>query len=203
MIAKGVAKGVAGVDEAGRGPLAGPVAAAAVVLDPAHIPAGLGDSKALSPETRARLFVHILASARVGLAFASAEEIARLNIRGATLTAMARALARLVPAPTLALVDGRDVPPTSIPARAIVRGDASEPAIAAASIVAKVARDRLMVRLDARYPGYGFAIHKGYPVPAHLEALMRLGPCPEHRRGFAPVERAYGSRGPAAGSKPA
>ena len=194
---------IAGVDEAGRGPLAGPVAAAAAVLDPARIPAGLADSKALSAEVRARLFVDILASARVGLAFASAEEIARLNIRGATLMAMARALARLAPAPTLALIDGRDVPPTAIPARAIVRGDASEPAIAAASIVAKVARDRLMVRLDARHPGYGFAAHKGYPVPSHLEALARLGPCPEHRRGFAPVERAWAMRGVAAGAKPA
>ena len=187
---------IAGVDEAGRGPLAGPVAAAAVILDPTRMPAGLTDSKALSPEKRSELFTAILASARVGIAFAGADEIARLNIRGATLAAMARALACLHPAPTLALIDGRDVPPTDIPARAIVKGDLTEPAISAASIVAKVARDRLMVRLDRRHPGYGFALHKGYPVPAHLDALARLGPCPEHRRGFAPVERAWEARSP-------
>ncbi|MEM7565781.1 MAG: ribonuclease HII [Pseudomonadota bacterium] len=182
---------LAGVDEAGRGPLAGPVAAAAVILDPDRMPAGLTDSKALTVAERERLFPEILARARVGLAFASAEEIGRLNIRGATLLAMARAIARLSPAPTLALIDGRDVPPTSVPARAIIGGDASEPAIGAASIVAKVARDRLLMRLDTRWPGYGLAGHKGYPTEAHREALARLGPCPEHRRGFAPVEEAY------------
>ncbi len=181
---------IAGVDEAGRGPLAGPVAAAAVILDPRRTPDGLTDSKALTSGARERLFTQILATSQVGLAFASAEEIGRLNIRGATLLAMARALARLWPVPTLALIDGRDVPPADMPTRAIIRGDASEPAIGAASIVAKVARDRLMVRLDARHPGYGLAGHKGYPTRAHREALARLGPSLEHRRGFAPVEAA-------------
>ncbi len=194
---------IAGVDEAGRGPLAGPVAAAAVVLDPRRMPGGLTDSKALTPEARARLFTEILATSQVGLAFASAEEIGRLNIRGATLLAMARALARLSPKPTLALIDGRDVPPTDVTARAIVRGDASEPAIGAASIVAKVARDRLMVRLDARWPGYGLAGHKGYPTRTHREALARLGPCLEHRRGFAPVEAAWAEAGRAGPIEPA
>jgi len=179
---------VAGVDEAGRGPLAGPVAVAAVVLDPKALPAGVDDSKALTAEEREPLFDLILARAlSVSLVFASAEEIDTFNIRGATLRAMARALGALSMRPKIALIDGRDVPPgLKCPARAIIGGDALSVSIAAASIVAKVARDRLMARLDAHCPGYGFSSHVGYSTRVHIEALAALGPSPFHRRSFKP-----------------
>jgi ribonuclease HII len=182
---------IAGVDEAGRGPLAGPVVVAAVILDPAHPIEGLADSTQLSATRREQLFtlivVHTLAHAIVRV---EAAEIDRINILQATLAGMRRALEALVITPAQALIDGNRLPKAlPCPARAIVRGDATEPAISAASILAKVARDRILCEYDARWPGYGFAQHKGYPVPAHLEALRRLGPCPEHRRSFAPVRK--------------
>lgn len=178
---------VAGVDEAGRGPLAGPVVAAAIILDPARIPDGIADSKALRPESRSLLFNALIATARVSIAMASAREIDRINIRQATLAAMRRAVAGLAATPCQALVDGNDCPELPCPARAIVAGDATCLSIAAASIVAKVARDRLMERLAVSHPGYGFESHKGYSTRQHLAALARLGPCPAHRRSFAPV----------------
>ena len=180
---------VAGVDEAGRGPLAGPVVVAAVILDPARPIEGLADSKVLTPARREELALEIRSRA---LAFAVIEvglaEIELRNIFHATMFGMRRALAALVPAPAYALVDGNRLPKRlACPARAIVDGDASEPCISAASIIAKVHRDALMVALDALHPGYGFAAHKGYCTPEHLEALNRLGPSPIHRRDFAPV----------------
>ncbi len=178
---------VAGVDEVGRGPLAGPVAVAAVIF-PRNAPPlpGIDDSKKLDRERREALFPLILESAlSVSVVFASAEEIDRYNIRGATLRAMTRAVAALSVRPDFALIDGRDVPdPLACPARAIVDGDALCLSIAAASIVAKVARDRLMARLDPHYPDYGFASHVGYATLAHRVALQRLGPTPLHRRSF-------------------
>jgi ribonuclease HII len=180
---------VAGVDEAGRGPLAGPVCAAAVILHPARIPGGLDDSKRLTAAAREALEPEIQHSAQAwAVAWASTAEIDRLNILQATLLAMRRAVQALQPTPTLALVDGNRCP-TDLPcaARALVGGDALEPAISAASILAKVARDREMCRLDAEYPQYGFARHKGYGTREHLAALARHGPCAAHRRTFAPV----------------
>lgn len=182
---------IAGVDEAGRGPLAGPVVVAAVILDARRPIDGLGDSKALSEAQRETLAPLIRAQA---LAFAvvavDIDEIERLNILGATLAGMTRALQALTLAPTLALIDGNRLP-KSLPcaAHAIVGGDASEPAIGAASILAKTERDRIMREFDPIHPGYGFAQHKGYPTPEHLASLERLGPCSIHRRGFAPVRR--------------
>lgn len=183
---------VAGVDEAGRGPLAGPVVVAAVILDPARPIAGLGDSKRLSERRREALYPQIreLAAAHC-IVFVAADEIDRLNIFQATMAGMRRAVEGLAPAADLALVDGNKLPPgLPCPGRAIVGGDGLEPAIGAASILAKVARDRYMLELHRRFPGYGFDRHKGYPVPAHLQALRRLGPCPAHRRSFAPVQAA-------------
>lgn len=180
---------VAGVDEAGRGPLAGPVAVAAVILDPQRPIAGLADSKALSEARREALAPLIREHALAWhVEWVEVAEIDRLNILRATLAGMARALRALQPAPAMALVDGNRLPPDlPCPARALVRGDAREPAIMAASILAKTARDALMRELDARHPGYGFARHMGYPTPEHLQALRRLGPCDAHRRSFAPV----------------
>ncbi|HEY9142587.1 MAG TPA: ribonuclease HII [Arenimonas sp.] len=180
---------VAGVDEAGRGPLAGPVSVAAVILDPARPVAGLGDSKALSQTRRETLAPLIRAQALAWhLEWVWPEEIDRINILHATMAGMSRALHALSPAPMHALIDGnrlpRDLP---CPAEALVKGDAREPAIMAASILAKVARDQYMRELEHRHPGYGFAVHKGYPTPEHLQALQRLGPCDQHRRSFAPV----------------
>ncbi len=188
---------VAGVDEAGRGPLAGPVFAAAVILDPGRLPAGLDDSKRLCAAARARLEVEVMDQALAyAVAWASVEEIDALNILHASLLAMRRAVDALSPAPRTALIDGNHCPPgLPCPARTIVRGDSSVPAISAASILAKVGRDRCMVQLDGRYPGYGFSQHKGYPTRVHLEALMHLGPCPEHRRSFRPVREALWRRG--------
>ncbi|NCA69507.1 MAG: ribonuclease HII [Sphingobacteriia bacterium] len=179
---------IAGVDEAGRGPLAGPVSAAAVILDPRQPIAGLADSKTLSARRRETLAERIRECALSwSVAWASAEEIDRINILQASLLAMQRAVAGLTAAPTLALVDGKHCPALACETRALVGGDRSDPAIGAASILAKVARDQLMCELDRRHPGYGFAMHKGYPTRAHLAALRVLGPCPEHRRSFGPV----------------
>jgi ribonuclease HII len=179
---------VAGVDEVGRGPLAGPVGVGAVILDPKNLPKGLDDSKALTAARREELAQAIYAKAiAVSLAFASVEEIDRLNIRGATLLAMRRAVAALSIRPDYALIDGCDTPPGLLcPAHPIIGGDGLSLSIAAASIVAKVARDALMARLDLVHPGYGFAQHAGYATRAHTAALIRLGPCPLHRRSFKP-----------------
>lgn len=185
---------IAGVDEAGRGPLAGPVAVAAVILDPSRPIDGLDDSKALSEARREALEPLIRERALAWhIELVSAAEIDRLNILRATLAGMARAVHALDPAAQHALIDGNRLPPgLPCPAEALVKGDAREPAIMAASILAKVARDRWMRELDALHPGYGFAVHKGYPTPAHLENLRRLGPCDQHRRSFAPVRACLG-----------
>jgi len=180
---------VAGVDEAGRGPLAGPLAVAAVILDPDRPIAGLNDSKKLSEAKREALYPQIIERALAYcIVLIEPDEIDRLNIFQATMAGMSRAVAGLAPAAHEALIDGNKLP-KDLPCRgrAIVGGDALEPAISAASILAKVSRDRLMVGLDAVHPGYGFAIHKGYPTPSHLSALRQLGPCIQHRRSFAPV----------------
>lgn len=179
---------IAGVDEAGRGPLAGPVVAAAVILDDARPLAGLNDSKRLSAHQRERLFGFIAVEAIChGVGLASVEEIDRLNIFRATLLAMERAVANLRLQPTRILVDGTHTPRCPCPASAIVKGDATVPAIMAASIIAKVTRDRLMDALAAEFPAYGFAQHRGYPTRAHLAALTLHGPSPIHRRSFRPV----------------
>ncbi|ESQ13900.1 MAG TPA: ribonuclease HII [Chromatiaceae bacterium] len=180
---------IAGVDEAGRGPLAGPVCAAAVILDSRRIPAGLDDSKRLSERKREQLVPQIQAIALGwSIAWASAAEIDQINILQASLLAMRRAVQMLEPEPTLVLVDGNHCPTgLTCPARAIIGGDALEPAISAASILAKTARDREMQRLHQCYPEYGFERHKGYPTKAHLQALRQHGICPEHRRSFRPV----------------
>ena len=181
----------AGVDEAGRGPLAGPVVAAAVILDPARPIPGLGDSKLLSPQRREALDAEIRArAAGWAIARVDVDVIDAINILEATMQAMREAVTRLDPAPERVLVDGNRCPDLPCPVRAIVGGDASVAAIGAASILAKVARDREMVEMDRRYPGYGFARHKGYGTRAHREALFRLGPSPIHRRSFAPVRSA-------------
>jgi len=179
---------IAGVDEAGRGPLAGPVIAAAVILDPTHPIAGLADSKILSERRREYLAGVIRAHALAwALGRADVAEIDRINILHASLLAMRRAVDNLRITPDQALVDGNRCPALACPCRAIVRGDATEPAISAASILAKVARDAELRQLHDRYPAYGFARHKGYPTAVHRDALRRFGPCPEHRRSFAPV----------------
>jgi ribonuclease HII len=195
---------VAGVDEAGRGPLAGPVVAAAVILDELRPIAGLADSKALTAARRERLFDEICARALcLSIAEASAEEIDRLNILQATLLAMRRAVAGLRLAPLQVWVDGNRVPvlDSPVPVQAIVKGDATVPAISAASILAKVRRDRLCAELHRQYPAYGFDSHKGYPTAAHLAALRAHGACPAHRRSFAPVREA-GAGHPAAAVGP-
>ena len=189
---KGV-KAVCGIDEAGRGPWAGPVVAAAVVLDPRCIPDGLNDSKKLSEARREALFDPIMAAARVGIGIAAVDRIDRDNILQATLWAMAEALAQ-IGGVALALVDGNRAPALPCPVQTIVQGDAKSLSIAAASIIAKVTRDRIMVDLDAAYPGYGFARHKGYGTALHQEALRRLGPTPLHRKSFAPVAALLAAR---------
>lgn len=187
-IEKGV-RLIAGVDEAGRGPLAGPVVAAAVILDRDKPIAGLNDSKKLSPAHRTRLCDALLETAHIGIGIAPPARIDAMNIRGASLWAMARALAALPARPGLALIDGRDIPPDApVPSQAIIRGDARSLSIAAASIVAKVWRDRIMEGLAARHPGYGFGRNKGYPTAEHRAALTRLGATCHHRRSFAPVK---------------
>jgi ribonuclease HII len=183
---------VAGVDEAGRGPLAGPVVAAAVVLDPANIPDGIADSKLLDAETRRALYDAILRSAAVGIAYADVERIDRDNILNASLWAMAEAVGQLACIPRLVLADGNKTPPVTCTARAIVGGDGKCLSIAAASIVAKVARDAMMVELARVYPSYGFERHKGYGTPEHHAAIERLGVTPHHRRSFRPVQLALG-----------
>jgi ribonuclease HII len=184
---------MAGVDEAGRGPLAGPVVAAAVILDELQPIRGLADSKALTALRRERLFDEIRARALCcSVAQASVEEIDRLNILQATLLAMRRAVEGLRLKPQRVLVDGNRVPVLPVPVEAIVKGDAKVPAISAASILAKVTRDRLCAELHERFPHYGFDGHKGYPTPLHLAALREHGPCPEHRRSYAPVRACLG-----------
>ena len=184
----GVSVLLAGVDEAGRGPLAGPVSAAAVILHPDRPIAGIDDSKKLSPARRDALDLRIREESLAwSVAWASVEEIDRLNILRASLLAMQRAVSALGVRPERILVDGNRCPDFGIEAEAVVGGDGLIPAIGAASILAKVARDRLMEELDQAFPGYGFARHKGYPTPVHLEALRRFGPCPHHRASFAPV----------------
>lgn len=179
---------IAGVDEAGRGPLAGPVCAAAVILHPLRVIDGLNDSKKLTAARRTTLATQIRIEAFAwSVGWATVEEIDSLNILQANFLAMRRAVAGLGHLPEIALVDGRDDPGLDCPVRAIIGGDASEPAISAASILAKTARDEAMCQLDTEYPAYGFAAHKGYGVRRHIEALREHGPCPHHRRSFAPV----------------
>jgi ribonuclease HII len=180
---------VAGIDEAGRGPLAGPVAAAAVILDPRDVPGGLDDSKRLSAAVRETLYGEIMVRAlSVSVALVSAAEIDRLDIRQATLLAMRRAVGALAVVPAFVLIDGRDIPPgLPCPGEAIVKGDATCASIAAASIVAKVTRDRLMGRLARAYPAYGFEQHVGYGTKSHLAAIAAHGPCPFHRFSFRPL----------------
>ncbi len=185
-----------GVDEAGRGPWAGPVVTAAVILDYDRVPVGLNDSKKLTEAKREQLFEEIVTSADVCVASASPAAIDRLNIRAATLSAMVRAVNGLSKVPRYVLVDGRDVPP-GLPAQgqALIKGDGRCLCVAAASIVAKVTRDRMMVRLEEHCPGYGFAQHKGYGVPQHQAALATLGPSPHHRMSFKPVRLAANNPG--------
>ncbi len=197
---------VAGMDEVGRGPLAGPVCAAAVVLDPARVPRGLDDSKKLAPESREALYDVVMEQAlSVGVAFASAAEIDAINIRQATHLAMRRALAGLSTVPGYVLVDGNDLPSCLVCAgETLVKGDASSASIAAASIVAKVTRDRLMRRLCALHPVYGFGRHVGYPTRDHLAALAAHGASAFHRMSFAPLRTLAAqvdARGPAAASR--
>ncbi len=187
-------RAVAGIDEAGRGPWAGPVVAAAVVLDAGSVPVGVTDSKRLSRARREALFTALRASARIGVGAASVAEIDRLNILEATLIAMRRAVDDLGVPPAHALVDGNRAPELSCPATAVVGGDARSLSIAAASIVAKVTRDRIMARLARRYPGFGWERNAGYGTPEHRAALMRLGVTPHHRRSFAPVARLLAER---------
>jgi ribonuclease HII len=184
------ARVVAGLDEAGRGPLAGPVVAAAVILDRRSIPAGINDSKALTSEQREIAFTAIIAAARVGIGICDVTCIDRDNILNASLQAMAIALGQIGEVPCLALVDGNQPPKLPCPVQCIVEGDARSLSIAAASIIAKVTRDRIMIELDREFPGYGFAQHKGYATPEHRAALEKLGPCIQHRRSFAPVREA-------------
>ncbi len=181
---------IAGIDEVGRGCIVGPVVTAAVILDPEQPIAGLTDSKKLSEKQRQRLAEHIKASALSwAIARAEASEIDRINILQATLVAMQRAFARLDVRPDYVMVDGNRLPQLDCPAEAVVQGDLLIAEISAASILAKVARDDEMLTLDRFYPGYGFAVHKGYPTARHLAALQQLGITPQHRRSFAPVKK--------------
>lgn len=183
---------VAGVDEVGRGPLCGDVVTAAVILDPQRPILGLNDSKKLTEARRELLFDEICEKALAFcIARASVDEIDQLNILQATMLAMQRAVEGLSVTPKLALIDGNRCPKLSVPAAPVVKGDSQVPAIAAASILAKVTRDREMSAFELIYPGYGIGGHKGYPTPLHLEALARLGPTPIHRRSFAPVRAAW------------
>lgn len=184
---------IAGIDEAGRGPWAGPVVAAAVILDPDRIPAGIADSKALDADDREVVYTRIFATAlAVGVGIADTGRIDRDNILNATMWAMAQSIAALKLRPRLALVDGNRCPRLALPARPIVKGDAKCLSIAAASIIAKVTRDRMMVELAERCPGYGFERHKGYGTPEHQDAIRRLGVTAHHRRSFKPVQLALG-----------
>ena len=186
----GGARLIAGVDEAGRGPLAGPLVVAAVILPQGCWFTGLNDSKKIPPEKREALYPEILAAAiAYAIEVVSVETIDDINILRATHHGMRAALRALLPMPDIALIDGLPLPDPPYPQRNIIKGDARSASIAAASILAKVTRDRLMLDLDAQYPGYGFAHHKGYGTPEHLDALRRLGPSPLHRRSFAPVQQ--------------
>ncbi|MAT87858.1 MAG: ribonuclease HII [Aestuariivita sp.] len=179
---------IAGVDEVGRGPLAGPVTASAVILDPNNIPTGLKDSKTLSAKKRELLYDLILQSAHVAVAHVSVEEIDQINILQASLLAMKKAVGKLHPCPEYVLVDGKQVPyELSVPAQAIVKGDSKSLSISAASIVAKITRDRLMVEMATQYPGYGWDKNAGYPTKEHQLALQHLGVSPHHRRSFKPI----------------
>ncbi|MDH5181199.1 MAG: ribonuclease HII [Gammaproteobacteria bacterium] len=181
---------VAGVDEAGRGPLAGPVVAAAVILDPVRPIQGLADSKKLTESRREVLFTEIQNSALCwAIGRAEVAEIDNINILQASLLAMQRAVAGLHPQPDMALIDGNHIPRLNCPAQAIIKGDSKVAAISAASILAKVARDREMLELDAQYPGYGLAKHKGYPTRSHIQALTELGVTPIHRCSYGPVKK--------------
>jgi ribonuclease HII len=180
---------IAGLDEVGRGPLAGPVVSAAVVLDLDNVPQGLADSKALTAAKREALFVEILATSHVGIASVSHQEIDTINIRQASLLAMCRALASLPCTPDIAFVDGNDPPNLPCATEAVIKGDSSIASIAAASIVAKVVRDRMMARLGQAYPAYGFASNAGYSTKAHLSAVASEGPCPFHRMSFSPLRQ--------------
>ncbi|HEV2081084.1 MAG TPA: ribonuclease HII [Brevundimonas sp.] len=187
-LAKAVGGLVCGVDEAGRGPWAGPVSAAAVILNPRRVPKGIDDSKVLTAARREELEVEIKARAVAwGVGFASVDEIAELNILHATGLAMCRAIEALAVQPVAALVDGNYRFKLPCDVQTVIGGDGLSLSIAAASILAKTARDRLMVELDAEFPGYGFASHKGYNAPVHQAALKTLGPCPAHRRGWSPI----------------
>jgi ribonuclease HII len=179
---------VAGVDEAGRGPLAGPVVVAACILDPDHIPQGLNDSKKLTFAKREKFFDEILENAHCSVISLSASEIDRGNIRAVTLKAMVEAVHALAVTPGAVLVDGRDWPNMPCAGEAVIKGDALSLSIAAASILAKVTRDRLMKQAAQFWPGYGFDKHAGYGTASHLEAIARLGPCPVHRMSFAPLK---------------
>ena len=180
---------IAGLDEVGRGPLAGPVVSAAVVLDLDNVPQGLADSKALTAAKREALFVEILATSHVGIASVSHQEIDTINIRQASLLAMCRALASLPCTPDIAFVDGNDPPNLPCATEAVIKGDSSIASIAAASIVAKVIRDRMMARLGQAYPAYGFASNAGYSTKAHLLGIASEGPCPFHRLSFSPLRQ--------------
>ncbi|WP_230530646.1 ribonuclease HII [Microvirga roseola] len=180
---------IAGLDEVGRGPLAGPVVSAAVVLDLDCVPEGLGDSKAIPAHRREALFAEILATCQVGIASVSHAEVDTINIRQASLLAMCRALAALPCTPDMAFVDGNDPPHLPCFTEAVVKGDSQIASIAAASIVAKVIRDRMMARLGEVYPAYGFASNAGYSTKAHLTAVASEGPCPFHRMSFAPLRQ--------------
>ncbi|MBU9850504.1 ribonuclease HII [Rahnella aceris] len=184
---------IAGVDEVGRGPLVGAVVTAAVILDPAHPIAGLADSKKLSEKRREALYIEIKEKALAwSLGRAEPHEIDELNILHATMLAMQRAVAGLCITPDMVLIDGNRCPKLPMASQAIVKGDSKVAEISAASILAKVTRDREMVELDLQFPEYGFAKHKGYPTPVHLESLARLGATTHHRRSFSPVKRALG-----------
>jgi len=178
---------IAGVDEAGRGPLAGPVVAAAVILDVERIPDGLDDSKKLTAKCREEIYVHIMACAYVGVGIASVDEIDLVNIRQATHLAMARAVRALTAKPAFAVVDGNDAPPLPCPCDTLIGGDGLSLSIAAASIIAKVTRDRMMLSLHDEHPSYGWVTNMGYGTPAHLTALKKHGVTPHHRKSFAPV----------------
>ena len=183
---------VAGVDEAGRGPLAGPVVAAAVILNPQSIPDGINDSKVLDEEDREILYVRIRATAIVGVGIADVERIDRDNILAATMWAMAQAVAQLAVTPKMVAIDGNRAPKLGCASRTVVKGDARCLSIAAASIIAKVTRDRIMVQLGAKHPGYGFERHKGYSTVEHHDAIRRLGVTVHHRRSFRTVQLALG-----------
>ena len=193
---------VAGCDEAGRGPLAGPVVAAAVILDPSRIPRGLNDSKKLDMAAREALYEKIVATAQVSVAFGSIQRIDRDNILRASLWALTRAVQALPVRPKMVFVDGNMTIDCGCDCEAVVSGDALVLSVAAASIIAKVTRDRLMARIGLAYPGYGFERHMGYGVPEHCAALKRLGPTPHHRRFFAPVAAEFAARQAASGMAP-